>query len=109
MRLALFVRLTVCCFGASFLAQVTTAPAAAPREADRVANFSLLDYRGKHYELRRVEGPVVVLFFTGADCPIARQTAPKIKAVEEEFRDKGVTVWMVNATPQNDPGERRLD
>jgi hypothetical protein len=81
----------------------------APAGAGEVKNFSLLDYQGRHYELRRTDARVVVLFFTGADCPIARQSAPKLKAVEDEYGKKGVAVWMVNATPQNDPDENRLD
>jgi hypothetical protein len=74
-----------------------------------VLNFSLLDYRGKRYELRRADARAVVLFFTGAECPIARQNAPKLQAIADELGPKGVAVWMVNATPQNDPDDRRLD
>lgn len=84
-------------------------PAVATRGAAKVKNFSLLDYQGKHYELRRTGAAVVVLFFTGADCPIARQTAPKIQSLSDEFGKRGVAVWMVNATPQNDPDDARLD
>lgn len=96
-------------------AVATAVPASRPAEpafagpsAD-VLNFSLLDYRGKHYELRRADAKFVVLFFTGADCPIGRQTAPKLQRVAEEFGPKGVAVWMVNATPLNDPDDARLD
>jgi hypothetical protein len=85
------------------------AAAAGPRVGDEVKNFALLDYQGRHYELRRAGGPLVVLFFTGAQCPIARQTAHKLQAVAEEFGRKGVLVWMVNATPQNDPTDAKLD
>ena len=85
------------------------AAAGEPKRPDRVKNFSLLDYDGRHYELRRADASVVVLFFTGADCPVARQAAPAVKAIEDEFGAKGVAVWMVNATPQNDPDEKRLD
>src|SRR5215207_9037740 len=85
-----------------------SSPPAMSGEGD-VLNFSLLDYRGKHYELRRADARVVVLFFTGADCPIARQNAPKLQALADEFGPKGVVVWMVNATPQNDPDDRKLD
>jgi hypothetical protein len=99
---------------ATFGWTVSAAPAApATRPAmsaeGDVLNFSLLDYRGKHYELRRVDARLVVLFFTGADCPIARQSAPKLQALSEEFGPRGVAVWMVNATPQNDPGDVQLD
>ena len=87
------------------------APATRPAKSGEgdVLNFSLLDYRGNHYELRRADARLVVLFFTGADCPIARQNAPKLQALSEEFGPKGVAVWMVNATPQNDPTDAKLD
>lgn len=74
-----------------------------------VLNFSLLDYRGKYHELRRVPAKFLVLFFTGSDCPIARQSGPKLQAISSEFEDKDVVVWLVNATPGNDPGELVLD
>ena len=82
---------------------------AAPRPGDRVANFSLLDYSGKNYELRRSPAKVVVLFFTGSDCPIARQSGSRLQALADDYQAKGVAVWLVNATPQNDPSTAKLD
>lgn len=76
---------------------------------EEVLNFSLLDYRGKNHEFRRVDSRLLVLFFTGSDCPIARQTGPKLQAISQAYPAKDVTVWMVNATPQNDPSELKLD
>src|SRR6476661_8162062 len=78
--------------------------ASAPSVGDSVVNFSLLDYSGRNYELRRTPARLVVLFFTGSDCPIARQSGSKLQAIADEFGGKGVAVWLVNATPQNDPG-----
>lgn len=80
-----------------------------PRPGDPVVNFSLLDYGGRHYELRRTPARFVVLFFTGSDCPIARQSGSKLQSIADDFRDKNVVVWLVNTTPQNDPGVRKLD
>ena len=82
---------------------------AGPAPGEKVVNFSLLDYGGKHYELRRTPAKALVLFFTGSDCPIARQSGSKLQAIADEFAPKGVAVWLVNATPQNDPGPARLD
>ena len=86
-----------------------SAPAAAPGVGDSVANFSLLDYAGKNYDLRRTDARAVVLFFTGSDCPIARQSGSKLQEIAEAYGPTGVTVWLVNATPQNDPDTRKLD
>jgi len=65
--------------------------------AGEVVNFSLLDYQGKCYELRRSDARVVVLFFTSFGCPIARQSVPKLLSLRHQFHDKGVTIWLVNS------------
>src|ERR1035441_4162126 len=84
-----------------------------PRRADsktgEVVNFSLLDYQGKYYELRRSDVRVMVLFFTSFDCPIARQNVPKLKALRRELSDKGVTIWLVNSCPQDDPDDSAVE
>ena len=74
-----------------------------------VVNFSLLDYKGKHYELRRAEGRVVVLFFTSFGCPIARQSMPKLRDLRRQFADKGVVLWLVNSCPQEDPEDSVIE
>ena len=62
-----------------------------------VLNFALLDHRGRMQELRRQEGRVVVLFFTANDCPVARQCAPKLRALQEKYGAQGVRVLLVNS------------
>jgi hypothetical protein len=84
-------------------------PASPAAAAAEVLNFSLIDYHGRAFELRRTDARAVVLFFTGVGCPIARQNAPKLQALAERFAGQGVIVRMVNATPQNDPGDAALD
>jgi hypothetical protein len=76
---------------------------------NEVLNFSLLDYRGKCHELRRTDARFVVLFFTSPDCPIGRQSTPKLQAISEEFGGKGVAVWLINTMPQIDPTDAKLD
>ncbi len=68
-------------------------------------NFSLLDYRGKHYELRRSPARCVVLFFTSFTCPIARQLLPRIKELAKEGKPQGVEFWLVNSCTQDDPSD----
>ena len=96
-------------FGASGAGGAAPATRPAVGVEGAVLNFSLLDFRGNYYELRRVDAKLLVLFFTGASCPIARQNAPKLQAISEELGRKGVAVWMIDATPQNDPSDARLD
>jgi len=70
--------------------------------AEEIINFSLLDYKGKYYELRRTDARVVVLFFTGNGCPVARQSIAKLKALRDHFSDRGVAIWMINSVAQDD-------
>jgi AhpC/TSA family len=84
-------------------------PRLAASEADSVVNFSLLDYRGKYYELRRADARVVVLYFVGLDCPIARQSMSKVEALQAEFKTQGVTFWLINSMPQGDPKDRFVE
>jgi peroxiredoxin len=65
-------------------------------------NFSLLDYKGKYYELRRTDARIVVLFLTGNGCPVARQSIAKLKALRKRYSDRGVAVWMINSNTQDD-------
>jgi hypothetical protein len=90
-------------FAAPVIAAETGAGAAGGRvprlaadKADSVVNFSLLDYRGKYYELRRADARVVVLYFVGLDCPIARQSVGKVESLQAEFKAKGLTFWLIN-------------
>ncbi len=69
---------------------------------EEVLNFALLDHRGQHHELRRAPGRAVVIFFTGNGCPIARQSIWKLRTLQHRYLDRGVTVWMINANPQDD-------
>src|SRR5665213_13537 len=67
-----------------------------------VMNFSLLDYKGRYYELRRADARVVVLFFTGNGCPVARQSIEKLKSLREHFSSRGVVIWLIDSNAQDD-------
>ena len=70
--------------------------------AEEVLNFALIDHHGRLHELRRLGGKAVVLYFTANDCPIARQTAGKIKTLRDQFAERGVSVFMVNSSMADD-------
>ena len=85
------------------IARAGNDPTQSPQShAEEIMNFSLLDYKGKYYELRRSDAKVVVLFFTGNGCPVARQSIAKLKALRDHFSDRGVAVWMINSNTQDD-------
>jgi hypothetical protein len=63
-----------------------------------VLNFALLDQRGRMHELRRMQGHAVVLFFTANGCPVARQYASTLNTLRDTYVQRGVDVFMVNAS-----------
>lgn len=93
------------------MAALALAAALAPMAAmaaKEVPNFLLLDDRGKAHELHRAEGRVVVLFFTGVGCPVARKSAGKLQALKERF-GKEVTVWVVESEANGDAAAVRKE
>ena len=52
---------------------------------------------------------MVVLYFTGLNCPIARRSIGKLQALSRQFKDQGVAIWLVNAVPQSDPDDNRVE
>src|SRR5438309_2214198 len=78
-----------------------TAQTPQPKPA-QVVNFAMLDHHGRLHELRRVGGKAVVLFFTANECPVARQSASKLRALREKFAERGVEVFMVNSSSADD-------
>src|ERR1043166_1484790 len=92
-----------CVFGARpGAAEQSSEPSQSPSAAGEVPNFAMIDHHGRLHELRRMGGKAVVLFFTANDCPVARQSARKIKALRESFAPRGVSVVMVNSCMADD-------
>ena len=77
-------------------------PASRQGNAEEIINFALLDHRGQSHELRRADARAVVLFFTGNGCAIARQSVWKLRALQQRYLDRGVTVWLINSNPKED-------
>jgi peroxiredoxin len=89
-----FILLAVICCGAATRADENQM---ARDFTDRpVTDFALLDTKGKFHELRRTDAKAVVLFFTMNECPIARQSYSKLRALRKQFADRGVAVWIVS-------------
>ncbi len=91
-----FVRLL---FPMLLLVSVVVPSLPACAAAREVPNLSLLDLGGRDHELYQAPGRVVVLFFTGTGCPIARKSAGKLRELERRFGAQGVSCWIVNSYP----------
>src|SRR5690349_1964244 len=70
--------------------------------AKEVANFALLDLKGRYHELRQAEAKAVVLFFTANGCPVARQSIPRLRDLQKHFENRGVSFWMINSNSGDD-------
>jgi peroxiredoxin len=93
------------CLGLTLLPAFAAAPEAGdnhPNPSGEVLNFALIDHQGRLHELRRIGGKAVVLFFTANDCPVARQSASKLRSLREKFAERGVSVFMVNSCMADD-------
>ena len=64
---------------------------------DEVMNFALPDAKGRLHELRRSDARAIVLYFTMNECPIARQSYAKLRALRKQFGEQGVAVWIINS------------
>src|SRR5215212_4611975 len=70
--------------------------------ADEVADFALLDYRGKEFRLRRADAKVVVLFFTATGCPVAEQSFDRLKELRKKYDRDGMRVWLIDSNTADD-------
>jgi peroxiredoxin len=94
------LRVSVLCFFAASTAVFP--PSLAGEPSKEVADFALLDFRGRYYHLKQTDAKAVVLFFTGNGCTVARQSIPKLRKLRERFQAEGVTFWMVNSVSGDD-------
>src|SRR5438046_2208692 len=99
---ALVLTVNFLCSNGAGAAEQSSEPRQPSSAAGEVPNFAMIDQHGCLHELRRMGGKAVVLFFTANDCPVARQSARKIKALRETFGPRGVSVVMVNPCMADD-------
>ncbi|MCC6487709.1 MAG: redoxin domain-containing protein [Candidatus Hydrogenedentes bacterium] len=66
-------------------------------------NFRLEDQNGESHEFYRYrQSKAVVLFFAGNGCPIVRKSIANLKALRDEYSEKGVTFLFINSNPEDD-------
>jgi len=67
-----------------------------------VGEFTLKDYRGKSHSLSDYkESRLVVVAILGTECPLAKLYAPRLQALHEKYRERGVTFLGINANRQD--------
>ncbi|MEO8285865.1 MAG: TlpA disulfide reductase family protein [Chloroflexota bacterium] len=63
-------------------------------------DFSLVDTNGTTHKLSDQKGKVVVLEFMATWCPHCQDDAPMFNDLNAQYKDKGVQIFGVNATPR---------
>jgi thiol-disulfide isomerase/thioredoxin len=88
-----------------FVLSALVAPAAAaPADSlgQKIADFELRDYRGKAHTLAEYnDNSAVVVVFLGCECPLAKQYAPRLQKLAEEYGRRGVAFLGVDANSQD--------
>jgi len=89
-----------------------TAAAASPagdgegRIGLKIKDFSLRDHLGATHSLKSLAGKRgTVVAFLGAECPLAKQYAPRLAELAKEFKDEGVTFIGINSNRQDSATE----
>lgn len=70
-----------------------------------VENFTLSDFQGKEFSLSDFGDRVVVLVFLGTECPLAKLYAPRLNALAEEYRSRGVQFLGIDSNSQDSLAE----
>ncbi len=92
-KLSLFLVLTA-------VAPVSTA--AESGDALRADNFVLIDHKGKAHELYyHRDDKAVVIVSQGNGCQIVRSNLEDLRAIRDDYADKGVEILMLNANQQD--------
>lgn len=82
----------------------TSAAAEAPADSlgQKIANFELRDYRGKVHTLADyADKQAVIVVFLGCECPLAKQYAPRLQKLADEYAPRGVALLGVNSNCQD--------
>jgi peroxiredoxin len=83
--------------GFSTPAHADDATVASPRKVD---DFRLTDQNLHSHELRRLKDASAIVLVTQQNgCPVSRNTAASVKALQDQYAAKGVEFFMLNSTP----------
>lgn len=76
--------------------------AEASRVGNRIENFTLPDFHGKSHSLADyADSKLVVVAFTGTECPLAKLYAPRLEELHQEFASRGVQFLGINSNQQD--------
>jgi peroxiredoxin/mono/diheme cytochrome c family protein len=68
----------------------------------KIENFTLADYRGKPHSLDDFrDSKLVVVAFTGTECPVAKLYMPRLVELAKAYEPQGVAFVAINANRQD--------
>ena len=71
-------------------------------KSSRIGDFALLDQNGKHHKLSWYgDQKAVVIFVQGNGCQIVRNSVPELRAIRDQYAERGVQFFMLNPQPQD--------
>ncbi len=74
------------------------------RIGEKLADVELTDLQGKPVSLLDYHsGKVLVIAYTGVGCPISGRYAPRLEALAQKYKKKGVHLVGINANPNDAP------
>ncbi|NND96204.1 MAG: redoxin domain-containing protein [Pirellulaceae bacterium] len=75
---------------------------AADQQSDTLADFQLVDHRGKDWQLDDfADDSVLAIAFLGTECPLAKLYAVRLNQIAADFRSRGVRVVAVMSNRQD--------
>lgn len=72
----------------------------------QIANFKLKDFRGKEHSLSDFsDKQLVVIYFFGTECPLAKHYSLRLQRLNELYAEKGVSFIGINSNVQDSISE----
>lgn len=79
-----------------------TAADSSPVLGRKLSELALKDHRGREWTLQDfADKPVLVVVFTGTECPLVQLYASRLQKLSTELADQGVAVISLNANQQD--------
>ncbi|HMQ67900.1 MAG TPA: thioredoxin family protein [Ignavibacteria bacterium] len=64
---------------------------------DQVSDFVIANYDGSQYSMAENGAKATVIIFVSTECPFVQPYTERLINLQNEFGDKGVTIWAINS------------
>ncbi len=74
----------------------------ASQVGQKINDFTLRDYYGKSHSLSDYDDQrIVIVYFTGTECPLAKLYAPRMERISQDYAGRGVKIIGINSNSQD--------